>query len=127
MVGPRAVRGSSTSGVRKQLDLQIRVPVESMVEPDHGARGATRSSRSPADEATRALDLAGDLPASCSSWCATHRSTIIFVNNRRAAERLALRLNELAAPTAAAPATDDRARASRLARARGADRRSRSC
>ena len=33
---------------------------------------------------------------SCSSSCASTRSTLIFVNNRRAAERLALRLNELA-------------------------------
>ena len=33
---------------------------------------------------------------SCSSSSSEHRSTLIFVNNRRAAERLALRLNELA-------------------------------
>ena len=42
-----------------------------------------------------------------------HRSTIVFVNNRRGAERLALRLNELADE-------HDRPRAPRLARARGA-------
>ena len=35
-----------------------------------------------------------------------HRSTLIFVNNRRAAERLALRLNELAEePTSPARTT----------------------
>ena len=45
-----------------------------------------------------------------------HRSTLIFVNNRRAAERLALRLNELAERAA-------RARPPRQPRARGADRR----
>ena len=45
-----------------------------------------------------------------------HRSTIVFVNNRRGAERLALRLNELAED-------GDRPRAPRLARARGAARR----
>src|SRR3954468_17336594 len=33
-----------------------------------------------------------------------HQSTIIFVNNRRGAERLALRLNELAAERRADPA-----------------------
>ena len=49
-----------------------------------------------------------------------HRSTIVFVNNRRLAERLALRLNELAE-------RDDRPRPPRLARARAADARSRSC
>ena len=44
-----------------------------------------------------------------------HRSTIVFVNNRRLAERLAVRLNELAE-------RDDRARPPRLARARAAGR-----
>ena len=43
-----------------------------------------------------------------------HRSTIVFVNNRRLAERLALRINELAEAGAS------RARAPRLARARAA-------
>ena len=44
-----------------------------------------------------------------------HRSTIVFVNNRRLAERLALRLNELA--------EENRSGAPRLARARAATRR----
>ena len=45
-----------------------------------------------------------------------HRSTIVFVNDRRGAERLALRLNELAE-------RGHRPRPPRLARARGAHRR----
>ena len=49
-----------------------------------------------------------------------HRSTILFVNNRRGAERLALRLNELAE-------RGDRPRPPRLAGARGAARSSRRC
>src|SRR4051812_26319082 len=91
LVGPgRACRIVDT-GVRKELDLKIHVPVESMVEPDQGEN----------------LDpLAGGEATRKSIWPAIypellklveeHRSTIIFVNNRRGAERLAIRLNELA-------------------------------
>ncbi|MBV9309197.1 MAG: DEAD/DEAH box helicase, partial [Solirubrobacterales bacterium] len=95
MVGPsRTCRiVDATAGARKHLDLQIQVPVESMVEP----------------EATPAPDLdplAGGEATRRSIWPAiypkllelieSHRSTIVFVNNRRGAERLALRLNDLA-------------------------------
>lgn len=94
MVGPTRTCRIVDTGVRKELDLEIRVPVDSMVEPD----------ATPAPE----LDpLAGGTEATRRSiWPAiypellelisAHRSTILFVNNRRGAERLALRLNELA-------------------------------
>ena len=93
MVGPRRSCRIVDTGVRKELDLKIHVPVESMVEPD-----ATPSPD---------LDpLAGGEATRRSIWPAiypelvelieAHKSTILFVNNRRAAERLALRLNELA-------------------------------
>ncbi len=91
MVGPRRTCRIVDTGVRKELDLKIHVPVESMVEPEGGAE----------------LDpLAGGEATRRSIWPAiypelveliqSHKSTILFVNNRRAAERLALRLNELA-------------------------------
>ena len=54
-----------------------------------------------------------------------HRSTIIFVNNRRGAERLALRL-ERAGADEERTSRRDRARPPRLARARGARSSSRS-
>jgi ATP-dependent Lhr-like helicase len=93
MVGPRRKCRLVDTGVRKELDLKIHVPVESMVEPD----------ATPAPE----LDpLAGGESTRRSIWPAIypellelvrqHRSTIIFVNNRRGAERLAIRLNDLA-------------------------------
>jgi ATP-dependent helicase Lhr and Lhr-like helicase len=94
MVGPHRTCRIVDTGVRKELDLQIHVPVESMVEPE----------ATPAPE----LDpLAGGSEATRRSiWPAiypellelirAHRSTILFVNNRRAAERLAIRLNDLA-------------------------------
>ena len=82
--------------MRKQLDLRIHVPVESMVEPDDGV-GGNQIELDP---------LAGGEATRRSIWPAiypellklieAHRSTILFVNSRRAAERLALRLNDLA-------------------------------
>ncbi|MGZ4173912.1 MAG: DEAD/DEAH box helicase, partial [Solirubrobacteraceae bacterium] len=93
MVGPRRTCRIVDTGVRKALDLKIHIPVESMVEPQ----------ATPAPE----LDpLAGGEATRRSIWPAiypellelvrAHRSTILFVNNRRGAERLALRLNDLA-------------------------------
>ncbi len=103
MVGPRRTCTIVDAGVRKPLDLQIHVPVESMVEPEQ-AIDATA-----VDPFDALPDLApgGSNEASRRSiWPAiypeilklveSHRSTIVFVNARRGAERLALRLNELA-------------------------------
>ena len=94
LVGPRRNCRIVDTGVRKELDLEIRVPVDSMVEPDAtpapdldplaGGSEATRRSIWPAIY-PELLELIN-----------AHRSTILFVNNRRGAERLALRLNELA-------------------------------
>ena len=94
MVGPSRTCRIVDTGIRKELDLEIRVPVESMVEPDAtpapdldplaGGAEATRRSIWPAIY-PELVELVN-----------AHRSTILFVNNRRAAERLALRLNELA-------------------------------
>ncbi len=94
MVGPQRHCRVVDTGVRKELDLQIQVPVESMVEPDQtpvpeldplaGGSEATRRSIWPAIY-PELLDLIN-----------AHKSTILFVNNRRAAERIALRLNDLA-------------------------------
>jgi ATP-dependent Lhr-like helicase len=98
LVGPkRRVRildaGRSANGTGKRLDLRIEVPVDSMadlstppadpLEPVTGGE-ATRGSIWPAiyPELLRLV--------------AEHRSTIVFVNNRRSAERVALRINELA-------------------------------
>jgi ATP-dependent helicase Lhr and Lhr-like helicase len=81
------------AGVAKQLDLQVVVPVEDMREPGTESRSAD-------------LLGTGAEGSQQSIWPSIypeilrlveqHRSTIVFVNNRRLAERLALRLNELA-------------------------------
>ena len=106
MVGPqRRVRIVDT-GVRKPLDLRIHVPVESMAEPDARAADATVDPFL-APGGDQLPHLSGGEATRRSIWPAIypellrlvreHRSTIVFVNNRRAAERLALRLNDLAA------------------------------
>jgi ATP-dependent Lhr-like helicase len=88
------------AGVRKELDLEVVVPVEDLRELGSTAElsvppladgvqmgsGVEQSSRSIWPSIYPAiLELVRE-----------HRSTIVFVNNRRLAERLALRLNELA-------------------------------
>ena len=111
VVGPGRECTVIDTGMRKPLDLEIHVPVEDMREPDahdvtdrrrrHGHRGGGGDlvGRAWARRHDRdvALDLAGDLPRAARALSSEHRSTIVFVNNRRGAERLALRLNELAA------------------------------
>ncbi len=95
---PREVRIVDT-GVRKTLDIQIVVPVEDMGELGKPVLGAD-------GEPILMGAAAGDPESRKSIWPAiypqllelirTHTSTLIFVNSRRLAERLANKLNELA-------------------------------
>jgi ATP-dependent helicase Lhr and Lhr-like helicase len=99
LVGPSREVTIVDAGVRKQLDLRIEVPVESMAEPAVRA-GSDGQTPEPLDA------LAGGESTRGSIWPAIypkllalvreHTSTIVFVNSRRSAERVALRLNELA-------------------------------
>src|SRR5579862_5601930 len=96
------------AGVAKELDLEVVVPVEDMREPRLGASAAEPPT--PSGKTERLTALPGETREegweSRSIWPSiypalvdlvrAHRSTIVFVNNRRLAERLALRLNELA-------------------------------
>jgi ATP-dependent Lhr-like helicase len=76
----------------KRIDVRVVVPVPDMAElgaeagrgDEPGSGEQTRASIWPAVEG-RILDLIGE-----------HRSTIVFANSRRLAERLCARLNELA-------------------------------
>ena len=94
MVGPHRQCRVVDTGVRKELDLEIHVPVESMVEPD--ATPAPGSGSAGGRARRRAARSGRRSTPSCSSSSAPHKSTIMFVNNRRSAERIALRLNEMA-------------------------------
>ena len=88
------------AGRAKELDLEVVVPVEDMRELPSNI---TLSYPAPAEG--QEMDAGTELGAR-SIWPSIypeilrlveqHRSTIVFVNNRRLAERLALRLNELA-------------------------------
>ncbi len=88
------------AGTRKPLDLEVVVPVEDMRE-----LGTTTAYTNPPEADGSAL-LTSTEGGRNSIWPSIypeilrlvreHRSTIVFVNNRRLAERLALRLNELA-------------------------------
>jgi ATP-dependent Lhr-like helicase len=83
----------------KTIEVSVEVPVEDMTQLDtvDNDEGPRRASIWPAVE-ERVLDL-----------IQAHRSTIVFVNARRGAERLCARLNELAferaggVPTPAGP------------------------
>ncbi|MDQ3381832.1 MAG: DEAD/DEAH box helicase [Actinomycetota bacterium] len=88
------------AGTRKELDLEVVVPLEDMRELGSTAdlsvppladgvqmgTGVEQSSRS----------IWPSIYPAILELVRQHRSTIVFVNNRRLAERLALRLNELA-------------------------------
>jgi len=113
LVGPGRKCRIVDTGVRKELDLQIHVPVESMVEPD--ANGADPLDPVPGGEATRRSIWPAIYPELL-KLVREHRSTIIFVNNRRAAERLALRLNELNAAREGESPVDERGLAAPPAR-----------
>jgi ATP-dependent Lhr-like helicase len=98
LVGPTRKVRILDAGVSKPLDLRIHVPVESMGDL---AGPVGPSSDDPLQP------VQGSESTHNSIWPAIypellrlvreHRSTIVFVNNRRSAERVALRLNELAA------------------------------
>ncbi|MGH2764233.1 MAG: DEAD/DEAH box helicase, partial [Thermoleophilaceae bacterium] len=82
------------AGVRKPLDLKIHVPVENMSEPDSGQGEGLQEIR---DSAATQRSIWPAIYPELLDLVRRHRSTIVFVNNRRGAERLAVRLNELAA------------------------------
>jgi ATP-dependent Lhr-like helicase len=93
LVGPKRTCTIVDTGARKPLDLKIHVPVESMREPD--APSSVELDPFAGGEATRKSIWPAIYPEIL-KLVREHRSTIVFVNNRRGAERLALRLNELA-------------------------------
>ena len=87
---PRSVK-IIEAGRRKQLDLRIEVPVEEMAslsEPVHVSGPAAAGPQIPS--------IWPALQPRLVELIRAHRSTMIFVNSRRLAERLASAMNELA-------------------------------
>ena len=118
LVGPKRDCEIVDASAPKELDLEIVVPVDDMSDPGASApqsngvaaatNGAEGTVEGGAEPATDPLDAQMDAATNPRSiWPAIypellrlvreHTSTIIFVNNRRGAERLAKRLNEMAA------------------------------
>jgi ATP-dependent helicase Lhr and Lhr-like helicase len=81
---------------RKELDLQVVVPVEDMREPGAGAVTDPLLGTGGEGVGTSSSSIWPSIYPELLRLVEQHRSTIVFVNNRRLAERLALRLNELA-------------------------------
>jgi ATP-dependent helicase Lhr and Lhr-like helicase len=95
LVGHRRKCEIADAGKPKELDLEIVVPVEDMTEPD----ASIEKRRDGGDADLDAVTTRSIWPAiypELLRLVREHTSTIIFVNNRRGAERLAKRLNELA-------------------------------
>jgi ATP-dependent helicase Lhr and Lhr-like helicase len=85
------------AGQKKALDLEIVVPVDDMADP--GAPAYPSEDGPPPSEVEPSAHVRSIWPAiypKLLELVQEHTSTMIFVNNRRAAERLAKRLNELA-------------------------------
>jgi ATP-dependent Lhr-like helicase len=81
------------AGTRKELDLEVVVPVEDMREPGAASQTDPLLGRA---RGVAATSIWPSIYPELLELVEEHRSTIVFVNNRRLAERLALRLNELA-------------------------------
>src|SRR5580704_5813674 len=84
----------------KEIDLSIVVPVEDMtdLDPPAGAPGSG-APESPDGQAVR-RSIWPHVEEQVLDLIEQHRSTIVFANPRRLAERLCVRLNELAAERA---------------------------
>jgi ATP-dependent Lhr-like helicase len=80
------------AGARKPLALRIEVPVEDMAKL--GVPDDARRRTAPAEPARESIWTA--IHPRLLDLVRQHRSTLIFVNNRRSAERLSAALNELA-------------------------------
>jgi ATP-dependent Lhr-like helicase len=97
LVGPKRQCRIVDAGRTKKLDLEIVVPVEDMADP--GAPAYPSEDGVPPSEIEPSAHVRSIWPAiypKLLELVQEHTSTIIFVNNRRASERLAKRLNELA-------------------------------
>jgi ATP-dependent Lhr-like helicase len=97
LVGPKRECKIVDAGRTKELDLEIVVPVEDMADP--GAPAYPSEDGVPPSEIEPSAHVRSIWPAiypKLLELVQEHTSTIIFVNNRRASERLAKRLNELA-------------------------------
>jgi ATP-dependent helicase Lhr and Lhr-like helicase len=83
------------AGARKELDLEVIVPVADMARMGE-AMDVDEAPGGPAAGAEARHSIWPSIHPRLLELIRAHRSTLIFVNSRRLAERLAQRLNELA-------------------------------
>ena len=111
----------------KKLDLEIVVPVEDMTEPDANVEKRREGSDSGLDpppiDATANRSIWPAIYPKLLELVQEHTSTIVFVNNRRGAERIAKRLNEMAnaVPEEELPATEHAGNGEPTSKAPGED------
>jgi ATP-dependent Lhr-like helicase len=98
------------TGEKKQLTLRVEVPVEDMAR----AAETTELTSGPASLGPRSPSIWPAIHPRLLELIKTHTSTLIFVNSRRLAERLAAALNELAGETLVSAHHGSIARAQRV-------------
>ncbi|HYG94519.1 MAG TPA: DEAD/DEAH box helicase, partial [Nocardioides sp.] len=79
----------------KEWDLEVVVPVEDMTEPDSGRPEVEEYDEFGDSVARRQASIWPHVEERVADLIRGHRSTIVFANSRRTAERLTARLNEL--------------------------------
>lgn len=98
------------TGEKKQLTLRVDVPVEDMAR----AAETVEIQSGPASAGPRAPSIWPAIHPRLLELIQSHTSTLIFVNSRRLAERLAAALNELAGETLVSAHHGSIARAQRV-------------
>jgi ATP-dependent helicase Lhr and Lhr-like helicase len=96
LVGPGRSCEIVDAGRSKELDLEIVVPVEDMSEPGAAAYPSADGNPTEGEPQAHTRSIWPAIYPELLKLVQEHNSTIVFVNARRAAERLAKRLNELA-------------------------------
>ncbi|HYX12096.1 MAG TPA: DEAD/DEAH box helicase, partial [Candidatus Acidoferrum sp.] len=94
-VGPGRDVAVADAGTRKPLELQVVVPVEDMSSLGEPLP-LEEQPGGPADSPEARTSIWPAIHPRILELIKAHRSTIVFTNSRRLAERLAQRLNELA-------------------------------
>jgi ATP-dependent Lhr-like helicase len=87
----------------KEWDLKVVVPVEDMTAPEEYDDDAEGTGRDP----DRSQSIWPHVEEHVADLIEQHRSTIVFANSRRLAERLTARLNAIAADRAGVELADD--------------------
>jgi ATP-dependent Lhr-like helicase len=98
------------TGEKKKLSLRVEVPVEDMARATEGMEIAS----GPASAGPRPPSIWPAIHPRLLELIRAHTSTLIFVNSRRLAERLAAALNELAGETLVSAHHGSIARAQRM-------------